>query len=86
MRKYFLFKHPLTYFCRTGTTVQIEVYSFADILELLSQTGLNIKNVRIMPRPLKVRNMNYEWSDGAYQIIGLCNGYAKCIGVTNFKE
>ena len=86
MRKYFLFKHPLAFFSRKGTTVQIEVHSFDDILDLLSQTGLNIENARIIPRPFNVRNMNYEWQDGAYQIIGMCEGKAKCIGVTNFKE
>lgn len=86
MRKYFIFKHPLAYGCKKGTTVQIEVYSFADILNLLSHTELKIESARIMQRPLNVRNVNHEWSNGAYQIMGMCDGMVKCIGVTNFKE
>lgn len=83
MRKYFLFKHDKS---ELGDKTMTEVYSLADILHLLSLTGRNFEDVRIMPKPFKVRNMNYEWAEGAYQIVGMCNGYAKCIGVTNFKE
>lgn len=83
MRKYFVFKHGKTIL---GDRTMIEVYSFADILHLLSLTGKKIENARIMPKPFYVRNMNYEWNDGAYQVVGMCNGYAKCIGVTNFRE
>lgn len=88
MRKYFIFKHEPS-FCMDiclGNTTMVEVYSFADILHLLSVSGKKIENARIMPQPLKVLNMNYEWSGGAYQIIGMCDGKAKCIGVCNFKE
>lgn len=83
MRKYFIFKRKPS---ELGSITMTEVYSFADILHLLALSGKKIENARIMPRPLKIQNMNYEWEDGAYQIIGICNGYAKCIGVCNFKE
>lgn len=83
MRKYFIFKHDRT---ELGSETMVEVYSFADILNLLPLTGMIIENARIIPKPIKVLKMNYEWQDGAYQIVGMHRGYAKCIGVCNFKE
>ena len=83
MRKYFIFNHKPTLL---GSKTMVEVYSFADILHLLSLAGIKVEYARFMPFTIKVTGMNYEWRDGAYYIVGMCNGKVKCIGVTNFRE
>lgn len=83
MRKYFIFKHAKT---ELGETSMIEVYGFGDIMDLLDQTNILPRNIRINPMPRKVLKPTYEWQNGAYVVTCETGGLYRVVGVCNFKE